>query len=123
MEHKLKQLKQIIPYLMFLGLLFYLSPMLISNTGTAIFFLLGVFPIISFGCSFIYGLKHISFWNILFVPVLFIPSGLIFYQWSFEVGIFYATLYECFSFAKSNASEYAFVAGMKSLSSIYERPK
>lgn len=80
MEQKLKQLKQIIPYLMFLGLLFYLSPMLIIDTGSAMFFLLGVFPAMCFGCSFIYGLKHLSFWYILSVPVLFIPSGLIFYQ-------------------------------------------
>ncbi|MFR3329841.1 MAG: hypothetical protein ACLTSL_06740 [Odoribacter splanchnicus] len=93
MEQKLKQLKQSIPYLMFWGLLFYLSPILISDTGSAMFFLLGVFPVMSFGCSFICGLKHLSFWNILLVPVLFIPSGLIFYQWPFEVGIFYALGY------------------------------
>lgn len=93
MEQKLKQLKQIIPYLMFWGLLFYLSPILISNTGSAMFFLLGVFPAMCFGCSFIYGLKHTSFWNILYVPVLFIPSGLVFYQWPFEVGVFYVLGY------------------------------
>ena len=93
MEQKIKQLKQIIPYLMFLGLLFYLSPMLISDTGSAMFFLLGVFPAMCFGCSFVCGLKHISFWYILSIPILFIPSGLIFYQWSFDVGIFYALGY------------------------------
>lgn len=98
MKQKLKQLKQIIPYLMFLGLLFYLAPMLISDTGSAIFFLLGVFPALSFGCSFIFALKQISFWNILFIPVLFIPSGLIFYQWPFEAGIFYALAYTLIAF-------------------------
>ena len=92
---KLKQLKQtsFCSYLVLLGLLFYLSPILISDTGSAMFFLLGVFPAICFGCSVICGLKHTSFWCILSVPVLFIPSGLIFYQWPFEVGVFYALGY------------------------------
>lgn len=93
MEQKTKQPKKIIPYLMLLGLLFYLSPMLISDTGSAMFFLLGVFPVMCFGCSLICGLKRMSFWYILSVPVLFIPSGLIFYQWPFDVGIFYALGY------------------------------
>lgn len=93
MGKRLKQLKQTIPYFMFLVLLFYLSPMLISDTGSAMFFLLGVFPIMCFGCSFIYGVNLSSFWYILSVPVLFIPSGLIFYQWPFEVGVFYALRY------------------------------
>ena len=60
---KLKQLKQtsFCSYLVLLGLLFYLSPILISDTGSAMFFLLGVFPAICFGCSVIYGLPFYLF--------------------------------------------------------------
>jgi len=62
---------------------FYLLPMVINDTGTAMLVLLIVVPLICFLCSLIYGLKK-SF-SILYsaiVAFLFIPSIFIFYNLS-----------------------------------------
>lgn len=62
---------------------FYLLPLLIIDTGTAIILLLAVIPLICFCISILYGIKN-SF-NALYaiiVAVLFAPSIFIFYNTS-----------------------------------------
>ena len=65
---------------------FYVLPVLINDTGTGIFFLLILIPIICFLTSLIYGIRH-SF-NLIFlllIIALFIPTIFIFYNESAAV--------------------------------------
>lgn len=76
-----EKIKDMLPFLGIIMIDFYLLPMMMRDTGTAILMLLVVVPSICFLCSLIYGLKK-SF-SILYsaiVAVLFIPSIFIFYN-------------------------------------------
>lgn len=80
-----------LPYLIVLALDYYALPFLITDTGTAMFLLLGVIPLISMVCAFICGVRQGFHW--LFVlcgTVLFIPSIWIFYNSS---AWFYVAVY------------------------------
>ena len=69
---------------------FYLLPLLIRDTGSAMLILLIAIPLICFICSTIYGIK--KGFNILYsaiVSVLFVPSIFIFYNlsaWGYIIG-------------------------------------
>ena len=79
----MKNMKDMLPYLGIIVIDFYLLPMVIKDTGSAMLMLLIVVPSICFLCSLIYGFKK-SF-RILYpalVACLFIPSIFIFYNLS-----------------------------------------
>lgn len=71
-------------YVTVLGIIsvdFYLLPMVIKDTGTAMLMLLIVVPLICFICSLIYGLiKPFSIFYSAIVAFLFIPCIFIFYN-------------------------------------------
>ena len=82
----MKKIKEMSLYLMVIMLAFYVLPVLINDTGTGIFFLLILTPIICFVTSIIYGIRH-SF-NLIFlllIMALFIPTIFIFYNESAAV--------------------------------------
>ena len=73
-------------YLIVITLAFYVLPAFINDTGTGIFFLIILTPIICFVTSIIYGIRH-SF-NLIFLLIimaLFIPTIFIFYNESAAV--------------------------------------
>ena len=75
----MKKIKEMSLYLMVIMLAFYVLPVLINDTGTGIFFLLILIPIICFLTSLIYGIRH-SF-NLIFlllIMILFVPTIFIF---------------------------------------------
>lgn len=60
---------------------FYIVPMLIKDTGSSMFILLIVIPIITLITSIIYGLRNsFDFFYPLFVAILFIPTLFIYYN-------------------------------------------
>lgn len=74
---------------------FYLQQLLVRDTGSAMFFLLILFPMLTFGCGLGYGLGHASLWYVLSVPLLFFPSGYLCYRWPVDTGSFYSLAYLC----------------------------
>ena len=82
----MKKIREISVYLIVITLAFYVLPAFINDTGTGIFFLLILTPIICFITSIIYGIRH-SF-NLIFlllIMALFIPTIFIFYNESAAV--------------------------------------
>ena len=82
----MKKIREMSVYLIVIILAFYVLPVFINDTGTGIFFLLILTPIICFVTSIIYGLRH-SF-NLIFLLLimsLFIPTIFIFYNESAAV--------------------------------------
>lgn len=78
-----KRLLGLIPYLGIMFVLFYLLPVLVIDTGSAMLMLLIVIPIITFICSVIYGVRN--GFNIVFpiaTMILFTPTIIIFYNLS-----------------------------------------
>ena len=76
-----KTLKSLIPYGSILLLTFYVLPKLISDTGSAMFVLLSLLPLICFSASIHYGYRH--GFNILYpilVVLLFAPTIWIYYN-------------------------------------------
>ena len=82
----MKKIREMSVYLIVIILAFYVLPAFINDTGTGIFFLLILTPIICFLTSIIYGIRH-SF-NLIFlllIMALFIPTIFIFYNESAAV--------------------------------------
>ena len=82
----MKKIREMSVYLIVIILAFYVLPAFINDTGTCIFFLLILTPIICFITSIIYGIRH-SF-NLIFlllIMILFIPTIFIFYNESAAV--------------------------------------
>ena len=82
----MKKIREMSAYLIVITLAFYVLPAFINDTGTGIFFLLILTPIICFITSIIYGIRH-SF-NLIFlllIMILFIPTIFIFYNESAAV--------------------------------------
>ena len=82
----MKKIRVMSVYLIVIILAFYALPVLINDTGSGIFFLLILIPIICFLTSIIYGIRH-SF-NLIFLLIimaLFIPTIFIFYNESAAV--------------------------------------
>ena len=77
----MKRIKGVSIYLCIMIFAFYGLPFLIRDTGSGIFFLLIMIPIICFLTSFIYGIKHSFNWLYpLLIMLLFIPSLFLFYN-------------------------------------------
>ena len=82
----MKKIREMSVYLIVIILAFYALPAFINDTGSGIFFLLILIPIICFLTSLIYGIRH-SF-NLIFlllIMILFIPTIFIFYNESAAV--------------------------------------
>ena len=82
----MKKTREMSVYLIVIILAFYALPAFINDTGSGIFFLLILIPIICFLTSLIYGIRH-SF-NLIFLLLimgLFIPTIFIFYNESAAV--------------------------------------
>jgi len=82
----MKKIREMSVYLIVIILAFYVLPAFINDTGTGIFFLIILTPIICFVTSIIYGIRH-SF-NLIFlliIMILFIPTIFIFYNESAAV--------------------------------------
>ena len=92
-----KRLTILIPCAAALAVNFYVLPLLMKNTGTAMLMMLCVIPVITFACSVIYGAKH-GFEPLLplMAIVLFAPTILIYYNGSAWV---YAPAYGVISLA------------------------
>ena len=82
----MKKIREMSVYLIVITLAFYVLPAFINDTGTGIFFLIILTPIICFITSIIYGIRH-SF-NLIFlllIMALFVPTIFIFYNESAAV--------------------------------------
>ena len=82
----MKKIREMSVYLIVITLAFYVLPAFINDTGSGIFFLIILTPIICFVTSIIYGIRH-SF-NLIFLLIimaLFIPTIFIFYNESAAV--------------------------------------
>ena len=82
----MKKIREMSVYLIVITLAFYVLPAFINDTGTGIFFLLILTPIICIVTYIIYGIRH-SF-NLIFlllIMTLFIPTIFIFYNESAAV--------------------------------------
>ncbi len=81
---------KLLPYLIVNVIAFYLFPLFMQNTGTAIIFLLVGIPLVCFISAFIYGVKNNFSWSYpVIVALLFTPSIFIFYNhtaWVYIVG-------------------------------------
>ena len=89
--------KKIIPYVIYavvLALAFYLLPLLIRDTGSGMFVLLLVVPVLTFIISLIFGIRQgFSVILPLLVAVLFAPTLFIFYNESAWIYIpYYAVI-------------------------------
>lgn len=70
-------------YYLIIFITFYLIPILIKDTGSGIFILLIVIPLITLITSLIYGLRNtVDFIYPLIVAILFIPTLFIYYNTS-----------------------------------------
>lgn len=84
----MKKNKKLLPYLFIIIFSFYLLPLLIQDTGSAMFILIIVIPIICFIVSFIYGIKNSFNWQFsLLVMLIFVPTIFIFYNESASIYI------------------------------------
>ncbi len=84
------KLKFMLPYLVVNAIAFYLLPLLIQNTGIAMFVMLIGIPLVCFLVALVYGIKNGLNWLYPFmVAILFIPTIFIFYNytaWVYIVG-------------------------------------
>lgn len=80
-EDTMKKVKDMVPYLGIIIIDFYLLPMAIKDTGSAMLMLLIVVPLICFLISLRYGLKKpFSILYSVIVSLLFVPSIFIYYN-------------------------------------------
>lgn len=77
----MKKIIKMSPYLIINFFVFYLSPLLIRDTGGGMFVLLMEIPVLCFIISLVYGIKNrFDFWYPLLTSLLFLPTIFIFYN-------------------------------------------
>ncbi len=82
---------KMIPYLLVNIVAFYLLPMVIQDTGSAMFVLLVAIPLICFTTAIVFGVKNSFNWIYpLAVALLFMPTIFIYYN---ESAAFYLAVY------------------------------
>lgn len=87
-----KRLKNLLPYGILLLLIFYLLPKLMVDTGSAMFLLLLMTPLLCFMISLFFGYKQgFDLLYLLMIALLFAPTLLIYYNSSAWVYIFFYT--------------------------------
>lgn len=86
-----KRLIEMSIYLLFIGILFYLFPLAIKDTGSAMLAMMVVLPLECFIASLIYGIKQgFNSYFALCVMIIFLPSLFIYYN---ESAAIYLVLY------------------------------
>lgn len=84
-----KAKKNMVFYLLLL-IEFYIIPLFIKDTGSAMMVMLVIIPLLCLITSVFYGIRNgLDVWYILSVAILFIPSIFIFYNasaWVYAVG-------------------------------------
>lgn len=84
----MEKIRKMLPYLLVILLAFYLLPLTIKDTGSAMLILLYLFPTICLIISFIYGIKNSFNWLFsLIVMLMSIPAIFIFYNESASIYI------------------------------------
>lgn len=84
----MKKYLHMLPYLLVNAISFYLLPMVIKDTGSAMAVMLVGLPVICFVTSIVYGIKNSFSWIYsLAVSLLFAPTIFIFYNESATVYI------------------------------------
>lgn len=82
--------KKMLPYLLIIAGGFYLLPLLIRDTGSAMVVLLILVPAICLLSSVFYGVKNSFHWQFcVMVALLFVPSVFLFYNasaWVYIIG-------------------------------------
>ena len=72
---------QFLPYILILVMTYYVLPILIEDTGSAMFILLAVIPLIVFVNSFLCGRRHNFQWVLVVLAMaLFVPSIFMYYN-------------------------------------------
>lgn len=70
-----KRLLALLPYVIILAIAFYVLPLLIIDTGSAMFMLLLIIPLLTFICSVIFGVRQgFDFLLTIAVIILFAPT-------------------------------------------------
>ncbi|RHB46059.1 hypothetical protein DW886_06835 [Enterocloster aldenensis] len=73
--------RSVFPYLLVIIIDFYILPLLIRDTGSAMIMLLIILPFICFASSVFYGIRHSFHLSYAFiVAILFLPSLFIYYN-------------------------------------------
>lgn len=76
-----KKIRSFIPYMIAFAVDFYVLPFVIKDTGSAMFMMLCVIPLLAFICAVIYGVRQgFDFLLPLAAIVLFAPTVFIFYN-------------------------------------------
>lgn len=76
-----KKTTAFIPYVIALAIIFYALPFFISDTGSGMFLMLFIIPLLTFICAVVFGLRqgfHIFF--ALVTVILYAPTIFIFYN-------------------------------------------
>ena len=85
----MNRIKKLFPYLMVNVICFYLLPLLMKDTGSAMFILLFVIPVITFVNAILCGRKNsLDLLYPLLVMVIFVPYVLIYMNESATIYIF-----------------------------------
>ena len=86
----MEKLKKNVDFYLLLLIDFYIIPLVIKDTGSAMAVMLIIIPLICLITSVFYGIRNgFDFWYILSVAIIFIPSIFIFYNssaWVYTVG-------------------------------------
>lgn len=73
--------KEMLPYLIINTISFYLIPVIIKDTSTAMGVMLIILPLICLITSLVYGIKHsFNIFYVIIVAILFAPTILIYYN-------------------------------------------
>lgn len=87
-------MKRNLPYIIGIFIMFYIVPEFIKDTGTAMFILLFLFPILCFIMAFANGMSKGTNWiYIILVPLLFAPTIFIYYKGALETMIYGAAYF------------------------------
>ena len=87
----MKKIIKMSPYLIINFFVFYLSPLLMRDTGGGVLVLLMEIPVLCFIISLVYGIKNrFDFWYPLLTTLLFLPTIYIFYN---ESALIYVVWY------------------------------
>lgn len=78
-----KKLLALLPYAITLAIAFYVLPLFIKDTGSGMFMLLLVIPLLTFVCAIVYGVRQgFDFLLTIAAIILFAPTIFIFYNTS-----------------------------------------
>ena len=80
-----KTLKELIPYIIIIGIIFLLLPLLMGKTASAMTYIIqiGIFPLTAFGCGVFYKTqkKRNNLFLCLIAPIFYAVSALLYGMW------------------------------------------